>query len=238
MTKEEQQKLLDAIGKSGIFIAGDMVFEKNVENEIGNVEPGGIGLQINYAEPQPNKKGLKDMPPEEEPLKNFIFNTSYFNSNAKLVKLRNTIAAAIDMGDATIMYGKPQETRINPTVKNEWYYIVKAIVESGVSKPKTSDNDFVEQMVEWFPMLFPDETPEEFKSFKRKLAKSVSAERSLWRQGSMNQEVVLKDIWAKGMSKVLGIAKAEKVFKIAYKGLYINLTELKQEIEREKSGAR
>lgn len=46
MTQEEKQKLLEAIGKSGIFVAGDMVMEKSVEYEIGNVEAGGIGIQI------------------------------------------------------------------------------------------------------------------------------------------------------------------------------------------------
>jgi len=52
-------------------------------------------------------------------LKNIIFNERLFNSNARLAKLRDTIAAAIDMGDATIMYGKPQETRVNPSVQSE-----------------------------------------------------------------------------------------------------------------------
>lgn len=47
MTQEEKQKLMEAIGKSGIFIAGDAVMEKNVQYEIGNVESGGIGIQIN-----------------------------------------------------------------------------------------------------------------------------------------------------------------------------------------------
>lgn len=183
----------------------------------------------------PNKSKKHDGATEEEPLKNFIFNERLFDSNDRLAKLRDTIAAAIDMGDATIMYGKPQETRINPTAKNEWYYIVKAIIESGVAKPKTSNNSFVEQMVEWFPMLFPDETPESFKDYKRKLAKSISEERHLWRQGPMNQEILLKDMWAKGMSKRLGAQKAQRIFEIAQKGLWTNLTALKHEIEREKS---
>lgn len=177
----------------------------------------------------------KDAPVEEEPLKNFIFNVSLFDSNSRLAKLRDTIAAAIDMGEATIMYGKPQEVRINPASKNEWYYIVKAICESGVARTKISNTNFVEQMVEWFPMLFPDETPETFKDFKRKLSKSISEERHLWRKGSMKQEVPLKEIWSKGMVKVLGAAKAERVNQIANKGLLTHLLALKQDIERENS---
>jgi hypothetical protein len=47
MNQEELQKALEAFGKIGITVNGDFVFEKHVENEIGNVEAGGIGIQIN-----------------------------------------------------------------------------------------------------------------------------------------------------------------------------------------------
>ena len=47
MNQEELQKALEALGKSGITVNGDLVLEKHVENEIGNVEAGGIGIQIN-----------------------------------------------------------------------------------------------------------------------------------------------------------------------------------------------
>lgn len=49
MTQEELQKALEAISKSGITVNGDLVLSKQVENEIGNVEAGGIGIQNNYA---------------------------------------------------------------------------------------------------------------------------------------------------------------------------------------------
>lgn len=38
--------LLEKILESGISVQGDLVLEKHVENEIGNVENGGIGIQI------------------------------------------------------------------------------------------------------------------------------------------------------------------------------------------------
>ena len=47
MNKEDIQAALEAIGKSGITIAGDFVLEKHVEHEVANVEYGGIGIQIN-----------------------------------------------------------------------------------------------------------------------------------------------------------------------------------------------
>ena len=46
MKTEDLQKTLEAIGKSGITVAGDLVLEKNVEYEVNNVEAGGIGIQI------------------------------------------------------------------------------------------------------------------------------------------------------------------------------------------------
>ena len=43
MDKELLEKILAA---SRINVQGDLVFEKHVEHEIGNVEAGGIGIQI------------------------------------------------------------------------------------------------------------------------------------------------------------------------------------------------
>ena len=46
MKHEDIKKALEAICKSGITVAGDLVLEKNVEYEVNNVEDGGIGIQI------------------------------------------------------------------------------------------------------------------------------------------------------------------------------------------------
>ncbi len=110
---------------------------------------------------------------------------------------------------------------------------MKAIKDAGVAKGKMGDTTFLEQMIEWYPMLFPDDTPEKFKEYKRKLLRSISGERSLWKQGKMKEEVALKEMWAKGIGKVLGNAKANRIYEIAYKGLSSNLISLKHEIERE-----
>ena len=169
----------------------------------------------------------------EEPLRNHIFDSRVFDSNDKLTRLRDTIAAAIDMGDATIMYGEPQAIRINPAVQSEWYYIVKSIEEAKVAHGKLSVTGFIEQMMEWYPMLFPDGTKEEWEKFKRKLSNSISGEKNLWRKGKMKEVVPLREMWAKGIANVLGNAKANRVYEMAYKGLYTSLTSLKHELERE-----
>lgn len=46
MTTDEKAALLKALGVD--FGKTEIVIEKNVEYEIGNVEPGGIGVQVNY----------------------------------------------------------------------------------------------------------------------------------------------------------------------------------------------
>lgn len=167
-----------------------------------------------------------------EPIRPGIFDDRIFDSNTRLSKLRDTIAAAIDMGDATIMYGQPQQVRINPEVQSDWYYIVKAIEEAKVAR-KFTITGFIDQMTEWFPMLFPDETKEQWEKYKRRLSKSISDEKSLWRYGKMKEVVTLRDMWAKRKNLRLDQAKMERVYAIAYKGLYTSLTNLKQEIERE-----
>lgn len=167
-----------------------------------------------------------------EPIRPGIFDDRIFDSNARLSKLRDTIAAAIDMGDATIMYGQPQQVRINPEVQSDWYYIVKAIEEAKVAR-KFTITGFIDQMTEWFPMLFPGETKEQWEKYKRRLSKSISDEKSLWRFGKMKEVVTLRDMWAKRKNVRLDQAKMERVYEIAYKGLYSNLTTLKQEIDKE-----
>ncbi|WP_321978938.1 hypothetical protein [Prevotella sp.] len=46
---------LEKILKGGITVQGDFVMEKQVENEIGNVEAGGIGIQIVHGSSDKNK---------------------------------------------------------------------------------------------------------------------------------------------------------------------------------------
>ncbi len=196
------------------------------QHPVQQVRTGDNGLE----ELQKPNEGLEEQAPES--LRPGIFDTRIFDSDERLRKLRATIASAIDMGDATIMYGQPQALRIDPTVQSEWYYILKPIEEASITKG-LADTKFVEQMVEWFPMLFPDESPEYFKEFKRKLLRSISAERTRWRKGKTKDVVCLREMWSKRIATMLGDAKANRVWEIAYQGLYTSLTKLKHEIERE-----
>lgn len=177
---------------------------------------------------------IKSEKKEEVPLRNHIFQHRIFNTNERLKMLRNIIASAIDMGDDTSLYGKPQEIRINPNANNEWYYILKAIKETGVAKDFSS-TDFLDQMREWFPSLFSCASPEVWEESKRRLSKSISAEKKLWKHGAMQEEIPLKDMWAKQKTLAMDSAKMERIYAIAYQRLYQNLMNLKQEIAEEKS---
>jgi len=54
MTQEDLQSALEALGKSGITVNGDLVLEKKVDYEVANVENGGIGIQINHGVQEKN----------------------------------------------------------------------------------------------------------------------------------------------------------------------------------------
>lgn len=59
---EDLQKALEALGKGGLNIAGDFVLKKHVDYEVGNVENGGIGIQINnYGTGKPAGNGSDDV---------------------------------------------------------------------------------------------------------------------------------------------------------------------------------
>lgn len=180
--------------------------------------------------------GEKAAPPqdapqaEEEPLRNFLFSTTLFSTNEKLMDLRRVIAAAIDMGDAAMLYGVPQEMRINPGVMGEWYYIVKAIEEAHVAKSKFSTTTFIEQMTSWFPLIFSScSSPQEWEAYKRRLSKAISSEKSLWRHGKAGEIIPLREMWAKRNCLSLDQTKMERVYAIAYRGLWQGLMRMKNE---------
>ncbi|HIY87860.1 MAG TPA: hypothetical protein H9824_04025 [Candidatus Bacteroides pullicola] len=172
---------------------------------------------------------------EEDLLKNLIFNERLFDTNRKLIALRSTIAAAIDTGDASIIYGTPQEMRINPGVQGEWYYIVKAIEEARVGKNNFAVTSFIDQMLDWYPTVFSIASSDEWNKYKRHLAKSISEEKRLWRYGKAKTIITLQDMWAKRKYLQMEQAKMERIYSIAYTGLYKKLVDLKQRMDKEKS---
>ncbi len=61
MKQEDLQKVLESIGKNGMTVNGDFVVEKHVEHEVGNVEAGGVGIQIINGKDVPLVQSDKDI---------------------------------------------------------------------------------------------------------------------------------------------------------------------------------
>ena len=171
---------------------------------------------------------------DETILRNQIFNGRLFDTNEKLLRLRKVIAHSIDMGEYNAMFGEPNPSTIDPDVQGEWYYLMKALEESEVAK-KFSVPRFIDQMIDWYPWLFSFETPEDMQAFKRKMEKSISHEKSIWKYGKAKEVAKLKDMWARYNQTNIDYAKVERMFNAAYTGLCVKLIALKQEIAKEKA---
>ena len=171
----------------------------------------------------------------EDVLENIIF-SKLFDSNEKLLTLRKEIAASIDLGPATPLYSDTiglNRPKIDPQMKNEWFYILAALKDSNVlrSKPVT-DSEFVQQMVRFFPYLPNLEfaNTEEYRKGMRQFTQSISVERRKWKvKGNV---VRLVDLQAKQhhltqQSK----EKIDRIFRIAFP-LYTALCQLLQQMRK------
>lgn len=163
-------------------------------------------------------------------LRNYIFDTKLFDSDDKLKYLLAEIARSIDLDEYNAIYGTNEYGRINPSAKNEWYYIFEALLEAGMCRKNVGDKEFVAQMMEWFPTAFSYDTPEEMKAMTDKLRKSISHERNLWKHGGAKEVTQLKDMWARHVQLGIAYEKVSRFYEVAYKGLYMQLVGMKEEL--------
>lgn len=170
---------------------------------------------------------------EEEILRNIIFSDRLFTTNKSLHRLRNEIGKSIDFDDYNPVFGDVDRPKINPVMQNEWYYIWKGISESGVCAKRFSVQNFIEQMIRWYPWVFKEfQTLEEKKAFMEKMGKSISHERAHWKYGSAKEDVPIKDMWAKWKVLQLDYSRVAK-FQPVCKDLCHALQDLKSSIEQE-----
>ena len=233
MTEEQQkdiEQLFEAMGNSGgRFVIGQVIGSQT--NYIGDHLAQKDGKTLHEDIPH-SEENVDDE--DETILKNIIFNFKVFDTNEKLIRLRKVIAHSIDMGEYNAMFGEPNPSTIDPDVQGEWYYLMKALEESEVAK-KFSVPSFIDQMIDWYPWLFSFETPEEMQAFKRKMEKSISHEKSIWKYGKAKEVTKLKDMWARYNQTNIDYAKVERMFNATYTGLCVKLVALKQEIAKEKA---
>lgn len=170
----------------------------------------------------------------EDILENKIF-SKLFDTNKKLLRLRQEISNSIDLGEFTPLYTDTvalNRAKIDPQMKHEWFYILAALTDSHVLHIKpVKDREFIEQMISFFPTL-PNlnyETPEDYRLGMRQLTQSISVERRKWK---INGEVVrLVDIMAKQRRLIqLGEEKINRIFRIAFP-LYTALCQLATELK-------
>jgi len=91
MTQEELQKALEAIGKSGIHVAGDLVIEKHVEHEVANVEAGGIGIQNVYSNTPSKAAKPKEKAEKKTSGKPMTLKYYKHGNNGELMKQRRRV---------------------------------------------------------------------------------------------------------------------------------------------------
>ncbi len=83
---------------------------------------------------------------------------------------------------------------LQPGHRNEWYYVLLAIRQSGLATADLKDSDFVRQMHAWFPELIPVRQDEDPQAVMRSYAKAISTERGRWVVGAERTEVAIKDL--------------------------------------------
>ena len=182
-----------------------------------------------------DEEPLSENEEDEEVVKNIIFKTKIFDTNARLSALRKIVAHAIDMSEYNELFGEPNPHTINPDSQNEWYYIMRALEEAEIITRMTVPK-FIDQMMEWYPWLFKFDSPDEMVAFKRNLAKSISHEKGLWKYGKAQEVTKLKDMWARCNRLGIDSTKVERMYNAVYTGLLLKLNKLKQEIEKQQAG--
>lgn len=179
-----------------------------------------------------NSEHSQSFSEDEDVLSNLIFSDKLFYDNHLLHRLWNEIGKSIDLKGYNDVFKAPERKKINPEIQSEWYYIIKAILESGITK-KHSINDFLDQMYRWYPSSFEKfESLEKKKKLFNRMGKSISHEKSLWRINK-GEIVKIEDMWARFSKLHLDKKKVEYVQPIAY-GLLVGLRKLRNELEKER----
>ena len=170
----------------------------------------------------------------EDILTNMIF-SKIFDTNQKLLRLRQELANSIDLGSFTPLYTGTvalDRPKIDPQMKNEWFFILAALKDANVLRSKpVKDHEFIEQMFAFFPCLpnLDFTTVDDYKKGMRQFTQSISVERRKWK---VKGEVVrLVDLLAKQKHLTqLSEEKLSRIHRIAFP-LYTALCNLVKELK-------
>ena len=197
---------------------------------INNIVIAGGDININQEHLHDSKGEEKD---GSEGKSNIIFNPRLFDTNDKLTRLFECVCSFIDLDAHNWKICEPACVQIQPECQNEWYYIYKALDEAEIVHRQTfTDAKFVMQMIVWFPWLFIFNSVDEMNDFKRRFAKSISAERKKWKYGKTKAVTQIKDMWARQKTLRFDYAKLTRLHSVASQ-LKTKLSELKTELQKE-----
>lgn len=144
MNQEDIQKAFEAIGKSGINVAGDLVLEKKVEYEVNNVEAGGIGIQIKNGPEDTSDKDIKNETEGEQNVNQRVKKCIDVLNNEKLLK---------HLYDYTWVMETMNQTSGLPNFKSPQSFI-KYLKGLGVERLPSEDS--IDKKQNSFTGIFPD----------------------------------------------------------------------------------
>ncbi len=154
-------------------------------------------------------------------LTNDIFNDELFNTNARLVALRDTIVSGVTGKDC-----------LDLTSGHEWFWLYAAIYDSGVLETRknrdnvVTDAGFVRQMTKWLFNIVGTINEERV----RRICKSMSAERGKWMMNGLPLSLV--DLEAnKRRLRAMKENKINRIIRVAYERLYLPLMKLKNDMK-------
>ena len=154
-------------------------------------------------------------------LTNDVFNDELFNTNGRLVALRDTIVSGVSGKDC-----------LDLTSGHEWYWLYAALYDAGFFETRknrdnvVTDAGFVRQMAKWLYHIVGAIDEERV----RQICKSMSAERGKWMMNG--QPLSLVDLEAnKRRLTAMKESKINRIIRVAYDRLYLPLMKLKGEIK-------
>ena len=154
-------------------------------------------------------------------LTNDIFNDELFNTNERLVALRDTIVSGVTGKDC-----------LDLASGHEWYWLYVALYDAVALETRknrenvVTDVGFVRQMAKWLSNVVGTITEERV----RQICKSMSAERGKWMMNG--QPLGLVDLEAnKRRLRAMKENKINRIIRVAYERLYLPLMKLKEDMK-------
>ena len=154
-------------------------------------------------------------------LTNDIFNDELFNTNERLVALRDTIVSGVTGKDC-----------LDLTSGHEWFWLYAALYDAEALETRknrenvVTDAGFVRQMAKWLFNVVGTIN----KKRVRQICKSMSAERGKWMMNG--RPLSLVDLQAN--KRRLGAMKENKInriIRVTYERLYLPLMKLKEDMK-------